>query len=531
MPTVSLMRAALSLRVRLALLVAAVVAAVIAMESYLEIRTFQQSVQNDFLQAAAATAQAVADDLELRSSPYQESEIHALLHDFVVATPTVRDIAVLVAQDGRLTLLARTSSVGIDDVMLVARQAIDRRAQVWIGEGRERTVAVPVMRQGQVVGAVIVNLSLAAVEQLGSRGRQVTLWFAVPAIVVLTLLVDLLAQRLVHRPITAIRQTMQRAGAGQLGVRATVDRPDEIGEVAEGLNEMLGRVEQFQAELQERIQEATGELRETNARLVESYQRVLALREALGQAEQMAALGQMAANAAHQIGTPLSLISGYVQVMIEEARSDARALHRLQTVEAQIRKVTDAVRAMLDYTRRPGLQRQRVDMAALVEQVCEISRPALHAADVEIRVDTQRPLPPLFADPVQLELALFNLVSNSLDAMPGGGRLDITLSATPEGVRLVVADSGTGIPAEVLPRIFEPWVTTKPPGRGTGLGLSITRDAIASHGGVIDVRSDPGQGTIFTIDLPAGDAATALGQPLSESFDDQPGTGAARPSG
>lgn len=496
------MIAALSLRLRLALLVAAVVAAVIAIEGSLEIWTFQQSVQDDFLHAAAATAQAVADDLELRTSPYQESEIHALLHDFVVATPTVRDIAALMEQGGALALLARTSSLGADDLMPAARQAIDRGAEVWIGEGHERTVAVPVRLQGRPVGAVIVSLSLAPVEQLGSRGRQVTLWFAVPAILALTLLVDLLAQRFVHRPITAIRQTMQRAGAGEMGARAPIERADEIGEVAGGLNEMLSRLEQFQSELQVRVQEATGELRETNARLVESYQRVLKLREALGQAERMAALGQMAANAAHQIGTPLSLISGYVQVMTEEVRSDPRALRNLQTVEAQIQKVTKAVRAMLDYVRSPGLQRERVDIAALVEQVCEISRPALRAANVDMHVDIKGPLPTILADPVQLELALFNLVSNSLDAMPEGGRLDVTLSATAEGVRLSVGDSGAGIPADVLPRIFEPWVTTKPPGRGTGLGLSITRDAITSHGGVIDVRSEPGRGTTFTIDLP-----------------------------
>jgi two-component system NtrC family sensor kinase len=232
----------------------------------------------------------------------------------------------------------------------------------------------------------------------------------------------------------------------------------------------------------------------------------------LAHAEQMAVLGQMAANVAHQVGTPLNLISGYVQVMKEDARADPPTLHRLQTVEAQIRKVTDAVRTMLDSARRPVLQRQAVDVGTLVEQVCEVSRPALHAANVDVQLDLQRPLPSLFADPVQLELALFNLVSNSLDAMPHGGRLEMTLSATPTGIRLVVADSGTGIPPEVLPRIFEPWVTTKPAGRGTGLGLSITRDTIASHGGMIDVRSEPGRGTVFTIDLPASETATELGR-------------------
>lgn len=492
----------MSLRVRLAVLVAAVVAAVVATEGYLEIRMFQRNVQDDFLQTASRTAQAVADDLELRTGQDQTAQVHALLHEFLGTAPTVQDIAVLMTAGDALTLVARTSSAAVDDVLPVARQAMQRNQQTWSGGGQQRVVATPIARLGKVVGAVAVTLSLAPVEQLAVRGREVTLLFAIPAIVLLTVLVDLLAQRLVHRPITNIRQTMRRAGAGELGARAPVARSDEIGEVAGGLNEMLGRLEQLQAELQARVDDATRELRETNVELVDSHQRVLSLRAALAQAEQKAALGQMAANVAHQIGTPLNLVSGYVQVMIEESQGDARAFHRLQTVEAQIRKVTNAVRTMLDFARRPALQREAVDLAALVEQVCEISRPALHAASVEVRVDVRAPLPSVSADPVQLELALLNLVSNSLDAMPAGGRLDISLSANNDRVRVVVADSGTGIPADLLPRIFDPWVTSKPAGRGTGLGLNITREVVASHGGAITVRSEAGQGAVFTIDLP-----------------------------
>jgi signal transduction histidine kinase len=503
----------LSLRRKLALLVGTTVAAVIAIESYLEISTFERSVQKDRLESAAATAQAVADDLELRGLS-ETNQIHDLLHEFLAATPALRDIAALAKQGDTLALIARTSSANADELLPAARQAIDRRELVWIDSGRERVVATPVIHQGQVIGAVTVAVSLTPVEQLVVRGRQVTLWFAIPAVLLLTALVDLLVRRFVHHPIGAIRHTMRRAGAGETGARTVVERPDEIGEVAEGLNQMLEQLDRFHMELQTRVNEATAELRDTNARLVDSYQRVLTLREALAKAEQMAALGQLAANVAHQIGTPLNLISGYVQVMMEEARAHPSALQRLQTVEAQIRKVTEAIRSMLDTARRPVVQRQPVDIAALVEQVCDVSRPALHAAHIELRLDVQRPLPSLVADPVQLELALFNLVSNSLDAMPEGGRLEIAVTSTAEGIRLVVADSGTGISADVLPRIFEPWVTTKPAGRGTGLGLSITRETITSHGGTIDVRSEPGRGAVFTIDLPAADTPAPLVPPL-----------------
>jgi signal transduction histidine kinase len=522
-------RTGLSLRARLTLLVAVVVAVVIGIESYLEISVFQSRVQRDILDAASSTAQAIADDLEGRGGPGRVSgpQLHALLHDFIGAGPAIRDIAIVLLQPDGPTVAARTSSGTADDLLPVVRQAVERGEPTWSGGGRERTLAAPLLQQGRVAGAVTVTVSLASIEQLRSRGREVTIWFAVPAIVVLTLLVDLLSRRFVHAPLAGIRQAMQRAGAGELGVRVDISRNDEMGAVAHGLNEMLARVERFQADLQARVNDATRELRQTNTELVESYHRVLTLREALARAEQLAALGQMAANVAHQIGTPLNLISGYVQLMIEEVEVGVRpgsdrgqtgvrpgsdqgqtSLHRLQTIDAQIRRVTDIVRSMLDYARRP-LQRETVNVAALVDQVCEISRPALRAANVDVRVEAPGSLPAISADPTQLELALLNLVSNSLDAMPSGGRLDIALSEQSGGVRLVVADSGSGIPATVLARVFEPWVTTKAPGRGTGLGLSITRDVVESHGGIIGVRSEPGHGTVFTIDLPAANAAAA----------------------
>ena len=176
---------------------------------------------------------------------------------------------------------------------------------------------------------------------------------------------------------------------------------------------------------------------------------------------------------------------------------------RLETIQAQIAKVATVVRTMLDYARRPALHHDEVDVGALVEQVCEISRPALRAAGVDLRITIEPALPSLVGDPTQLELAFLNLVSNALDAMAGGGLLEVSVTAVPGGVRLTVRDTGAGIPPDVLPRIFEPWVTTKPAGRGTGLGLSITRDVVISHGGSITVRSDSGHGSVFTLHLPA----------------------------
>jgi signal transduction histidine kinase len=127
-----------------------------------------------------------------------------------------------------------------------------------------------------------------------------------------------------------------------------------------------------------------------------------------------------------------------------------------------------------------------------------------------LTLDLGGELPPIWADFEELELAMLNLVTNSLDAMPDGGALTIQARPSSDGVRIEISDTGIGISKELLPRIFDPWVTTKAAGRGTGLGLSITHDVIVRHGGTISVTSEPGHETRFTIELPSAPAAETV---------------------
>ncbi|MES1255252.1 MAG: ATP-binding protein, partial [Acidobacteriota bacterium] len=228
---------------------------------------------------------------------------------------------------------------------------------------------------------------------------------------------------------------------------------------------------------------------------------LLALRESLGRAERVAALGQMAATVAHQAGTPLNLVSGYVQMIRDDPDTDERTRSRLRTVDGQIQQVTRVLRTMLDRARAPS-GFDRVALTDIIERVRDVSQPRLARARIQLRVEVGDPLPAIEADATQLEMALLNLVTNALDAMPGGGTLAIAASARPGGVRVEVADTGAGIPAGVLEHLFEPWVTTKPAGHGTGLGLAIVRDVVRAHGGTVSA-SNLATGAAFVIDLPA----------------------------
>jgi signal transduction histidine kinase len=249
-------------------------------------------------------------------------------------------------------------------------------------------------------------------------------------------------------------------------------------------------------------------LRDRNQELVRSYQSVSHLRETAARAQQLAAVGQTMANVAHQIGTPLNLVSGHVQLLQHEI-SDPTIQRRLRIVQEQIDRVVATVRGLLERARPHG-ERQTVRIDSVLARMGDAMRARLATSGVTLDLKVPRSLPAVAANEAQLELALLNLVTNALDAMPDGGTLTLAATNTGGRVRIDVRDTGTGIDAAVLPRLFEPWVTTKPTGRGTGLGLSITRDLITSLGGTIAVSTSSRQGTMFTIELPAAESAVQV---------------------
>ncbi len=381
-PTGAKMRKALSLRLRLALLVALSTFVVIGIEAYLEIRVFEREVERDLLETARLTALAVADDYELRIDPIDRAALAADLHEFVLTTPSLRTLSIVEVADDTPTVVASTSSEERSEALTLALRAVGASSTLsGSAPPGGAAVAVPVSRPGGARAAAVATVSLASLGQLRTKGRRVTLWFTPAAILVLTLLVDWLSRTLIHRPIGNIRETMTRAGQGDFTARTEVVRQDEIGAVAIGLNDMLRRLQDFNEALQERVDEATTELRMRNEELVETYQRVFALREAVARNEQLAAVGQMAASVAHQVGTPLNLISGYVQMLQEQAAAEPRTSRRLEIVQEQIEKVSTVVRTLLDHARRPE-ERRAVDLSMLLSRVADVAGPKLDSSGI-----------------------------------------------------------------------------------------------------------------------------------------------------
>jgi signal transduction histidine kinase len=239
--------------------------------------------------------------------------------------------------------------------------------------------------------------------------------------------------------------------------------------------------------------------------IARARKRLFAMQRDLSHAERLALSGRIVAEVAHEVGTPLHSIMGHLELLREDlpaAGVSGTIEWRLRVIEGQLSRVREIIDRLLDLTRRSPQPAVPVDVNALVQETIELVRPALAAAQLDLKVQADPAAPRLFGQRSELQQVLLNLLTNALDATPAGGVIEVATRAQGAEVELEVADTGCGIPAVEVKRIFDPFVTTKEPDRGTGLGLFICAQIVHDHGGRIDVVSEPGHGSLFRVTLP-----------------------------
>ena len=226
----------------------------------------------------------------------------------------------------------------------------------------------------------------------------------------------------------------------------------------------------------------------------------------MGRVERLAALGKMTGAIAHELGTPLNSVLGYTQLLAGEDLSES-ARRRVAVIETQIHRMVEVIQHYLSHSRRSA-PTTRINVNDLIRETLVLLQPIFQQHGIEVTTALAESPPPLFGDWVSLQRVLTNLIDNAVDASAGKGRISIKTVMTPSSagkvpsVTIEIADKGAGIPAEILPKIFDLFVTSKPPGKGTGMGLAISQEIIKAHGGTIKVSSQVGQGTSVQIFLP-----------------------------
>jgi signal transduction histidine kinase len=268
--------------------------------------------------------------------------------------------------------------------------------------------------------------------------------------------------------------------------------------------QLTTKLEAEQSILRDRVREATAELQKRNQQLQETNLELWRSNRRMNELGRLAAAGQTAAHFAHEVGTPLNLISGHVQLLKSDLERDPRdAESRIKTISAQIERIERIVRRMLDKTRFET-ELSPLDLNSVLRKLCDAMAPAFDKRDIRLVETLVANLPLMAGSSDRLQQLFLNLINNSLDAMPEGGEIRLSTAldtkiGRPQRIVVDFTDTGLGMTPEVMTHIFDPLYTTKDRGHGTGLGLVIVSQIVSEHGGTIEVQSELGKGTKFRL--------------------------------
>ncbi|MGA7403059.1 MAG: ATP-binding protein [Candidatus Sulfotelmatobacter sp.] len=356
----------------------------------------------------------------------------------------------------------------------------------------------------QVLGVLDTNLSLAKADAQIAVSSARSLSYTAAAMLIVAVMSWLFVWWVVDKPIRALKKGTEHLSLGELGYQINVRSQDEVGDLARSFNGMSLQLRAANEEivtwaktLEDRVDEKTKELRS-------AHEHVLHV-------EKMASLGKMAAVVAHEVNNPLSGILTYAKLLrkwVESGQAEhekrEEAMQCLQLIAAESRRCGELIKNLLSLSRTAPMNVQLTDLHAVIDRSLLLVRHQLDLGGIELQLAVANDLPRIPCDPAQIEQVLIALIMNAIDAMPRGGNLwlDAHLSDDETEIEIQVRDDGAGIAPEILPHIFEPFLTTKETGHGVGLGLAISRGIVERHNGQIEVKSELGRGTTFVITLP-----------------------------
>ncbi len=489
-----------SLRTKIVVVTVGVVVPVIAASTFFTVRLSRTALQDATREDGLALARELAASAAGGPGGTEDAELQREIDSLFGIGGVVRDAGVYVVGEKGLALRARggVQRAPGPEEEIAARENQEVVVRKRMAGHNILLVAVPIRQRGRSVGVVSLGLPLDRADALARREERQAVGLGLGSVILIVGSLSIFMNRALTAPVRTLVQAMQRAERGDLTARTPEDREDEVGQLSRGLNRMLERIGSFQTELARQVAAATAELRTVN-------QRLFAAQQQIARNERLAAAGELATVMAHDVGTPLTAVSGHLQ-LLAEAVCDPSVKERLETIQAQVDRSVTAAKRFLDAA-RPQPSRAPVDLNALLEDLLILVSPEVQRKGIVVARSLSPGLPPVSADPGQMQELFLNLITNALEAMGRGG----TLSLATEGinrdektsdVRVIVADTGPGIPPEILARAFEPFFTTRGEAGGTGLGLAICRRITRDHGGTVRLDSQPGRGTQAIVELP-----------------------------
>lgn len=511
---------------------------------WLEARSIQYTVEDNVRAAALAVGNSVDQNvislaqLSNREARTKELEkifanlpdlLNIVMYEFP-ADPGENPLPITSAGPTELLLLSHPRQERAFD--LIKRVREERRPLIDYAD-RKNThrvfLAAPIVLKDVVVGATYAEFSTRQMDEALESIHQASRTRRLQTGLAIVVAINLFLYYKVHRPVKRLLTAVESVSQGTMTSVVPVEEQDELGELAATFNDMVRKIREATQDnaqlteslremndsLQQKVIEATAEVLEKNRALAQTNELLSAAQRDAARAQRLSAIGQVAATVAHKIGTPLTALSGHIQLLAEDQTLSTESRRRLQTVEAQIERTSKIIQDLLLYARRPDPVRSPVDLNACVTECLALFQPEFDRRKIELATEWSHQIEKVEADSQQLHEVFHSLIENALDAMPDGGTLVVRVfphaalgqPAHRRWVAVELIDTGCGMNAAQLVQIFQPFFTTKRAGRGTGLGLASALETVRAHGGDIKVESELKKGSRFTIELPADGGA------------------------
>lgn len=359
----------------------------------------------------------------------------------------------------------------------------------------------------KVLGVVDVAYSLDDVDENVKTHARRAVGVAFGFIVFFSVSVGLLFRRLIYRPLKDLEAGANRIKSGNLDEMVAVRSSDDFGRVAESFNHMTAALRESKAELDQLIQELESKVEKRTKEL-------LAARAEVVQGEKLASIGVLAAGIAHELNNPLTGVLTFTSLMRKKVLDNSEDAEDLDLVIAETKRCASIIRRLLDFAREKVPVKGFFNLNQVIEDVIRFVERTAALRQVEIKGDLDPEQPQIWGDADLIKQVVMNLVVNAEQAIDGAGEIRVqsrayhvadtrhTGAEVVPMVEISITDTGCGIPEANLPRIFDPFFTSKEVGKGTGLGLSVSYGIIKAHGGTIEVQSVVGSGTTFRVTLP-----------------------------
>lgn len=521
----------IGLKTKITLFIVLIVAGVLVLVSYLDYHFARKDQIDLYLDRNLYIAKQIDASISDRAIREDLPHVRDEVEEWLLSRPFLTEIDLfLFSPRGWDLIVSNSKDVHLASLTLTTEQIKRLKKDQSlssphdVGEERWLEVIVPLHLETKAIGGIRVVSTLDEAQNYLSKKRERAMILTFSSIVVILITLTILFGRLVGDPIQRLVEAMTRAEKGDLETEVHVQSEDELGKLGRNFNRMLKtireaheqniqllrQVNQFNEELTKKIEAATSELARRNEELRFLNEALFESQRQLSQSEKLAAVGEVTAAMAHQIGTPLNSISGYIQLILQDGNLKSKDQDRLKIIESQLDRLADSVKDLLSSTRQPKPQLRTLYVNDLLEELIRLSEPWFLARSVSVSSQFSPDLPPILGDSTHLQTLFLNLITNALDAMPRGGVLTIRTqqilpplpSKDGRWLKISIADTGIGITEESKKRIFDPFFTTKKMGEGTGLGLAICEKIVKEHSGKIEVESEVGKGSTFLISIP-----------------------------